>query len=138
MNLIIIVVQLISVEYDNDYNNQYIISTSYTYRDNYNDQDNYDYDYNSLKDHTYSTLNNFKIDHLVDNDPSTSWRSLYNIYFQPPNYSGPNYLDPKTKGEWIYYKLPKRISLYKYTISSVNNRPLTWVATSNIKLDISL
>ena len=72
---------------------------------------------------------------------STSWASLYNIYFLPPNYSGTNYLSENTKdtkGEWIYYKLPKQISLFKYTISSVNNRPQTWDTTSNTKLDISL
>ena len=47
-----------------------------------------------------------------------------------PNYSGTNYLSENTKdtkGEWIYYKLPKQISLYKYTISSNFNSPQTWI-----------
>ena len=108
----------ITVEYDNDVNNSYQICTSYTFENN-----------------------GGNIKHLVDNNNSTSWASLYNIYFLPPNYSGTNYLSENTKdtkGEWIYYKLPKQISLFKYTISSVNNRPQTWDTTSNTKLDISL
>ena len=97
----------IIIEYDNDAQNQYKIKTSYTYE-------------------AWGGL----IGHLVDINNSTSWGSLYNVYFQPPNYSGPNYLSENTKdtkGEWIYYRLPKQISLYKYTISSVNNRPRTWI-----------
>lgn len=120
----------ITVEYNNDANNQYIISTSYTYRDNYTDTILNPYEANIRSYHTDSSLNNFKIDHLVDNDPSTSWRSLYNIYYYPPNYSGNNYLSENTfntKGEWIYYKLPKKINLSYYTISSNNNSPRTWI-----------
>jgi hypothetical protein len=94
----------ISVEYDNDAKNKYQIRTSYTY-ENWGS----------------------RIQHLVDNNISTSWTSLYNVYFLPPNYSGSNFLVENTKGEWIYYKLPKQINLYKYTISSVSNRPRTWV-----------
>jgi hypothetical protein len=95
----------ISVGYDNNTTYKYEIYTSYTYQ------------------------NNGKIENLVDNNSSTSWASLYNIYFQPPNYAGNNYLDPvtQTKGEWIYYKLPDRITLFNYTISSNNNRPRTWI-----------
>ena len=96
----------ISVEYDNDANNRYQIKTSFTYEAR------------------------GRIQHLVDNDNSTSWTSLYNIYFYPPNYAGSNYLSENTKdikGEWISYKLPKQINLYKYTLSSNNNSPRTWI-----------
>ena len=96
----------ISVEYDNDADNRYQIKTSFTYEAR------------------------GRIQHLVDNNNSTSWTSLYNIYFQPPNYAGTNHLSENTKdikGEWISYKLPKQINLYKYTISSNNNSPRTWI-----------
>jgi hypothetical protein len=97
----------ISVEYDNDANNRYQIKTSYTYE-----------------------YWGGRIGHLVDNNNSTSWTSLYNVYYLPPNYAGSNYLSENTrniKGEWISYKLPKKINLYKYTISSNNNSPRTWI-----------
>jgi hypothetical protein len=92
----------ITVEYDNEVDNRYQIRTSFTYE--------------------YWGGN---IRHLVDNNNSTSWGSLYNVYF--PGYSGGNYLVNDIKGEWIYYKLPKPISLYKYSISADHNRPCTWV-----------
>ena len=63
---------------------------------------------------------------LVDTNNGSAWGSLYNVYF--PNYSGSNYLVDNIKGEWITYKLPKQISLYKYTISTTGgNIPSKWI-----------
>ena len=64
---------------------------------------------------------------LVDTDINTSWASLNNVYFPDKGYTGSNYLVNDTKGEWIYYKLPKKIRLNSYVISSIYNSPQTWI-----------
>ena len=81
--------------------------------------------YNITTSFTYTYWGG-NITYLDDLSTTSSWGSLYNVYF--PGYTGGNYIVSNVKGEWIKYKLPRQISINKYTISCTGGSgPSTWV-----------